>query len=727
MSDQDSEDPDLRYFEDHLDQPLTAAFRDAVNHVLEQRPAYPTQEAAFRILDNSATDSTDVDQLRAILRRAQDLVNSSRAALSASLPTPTVKVRADYLETLEETIGPKPADRTWESEWVSLRVESHRMDPGKDVDPNWSDAELETFVRNHNTLEQFLAKFRQDPMDTLVQRGWPKAAARTYSILSVCTGPIARALRDRDPCYAASTFALCHALYDGHTNELPPMLYRHIHGKFSLENTSPRWQQLLTPDDPLFCGLVSNGITVGDCDPQNFSPDGYMRRHQQGKDVKYYLEDSDIVGFVSAPADELGAHSAVLTYSGYTGAFPPKTLFRLQRIIPPGEWEAPGGINPRQRLLVVTATFMPPNRSKNDVGTGGPDGKLCASVTTLSYGSRRDFIRGLDDVTAQPVLTMEHEFSRQHTWKDKRGVEYSLQSEWAYVNGPAKSTKGCTPGTRDMGNDGKTPTSFLADINAFIRERCAARKGMRTELMELILEEVLAIRLYSGPAYQPINDFLRQVSKLSGAFRQELIQHPLLTFSETVRLICSGIQKLSAMATDEEASRPLWRAVRGELPKGFWIPDEQGMVCAVDMAFVSTSKNRQTPIEYMGDGKNVLWELAPVGQSDGALHIGADISTLSQFSAEEEMYLALRRTRTLACKLLQALMPDLPGACRPRRRSLFPPYTMLQVLEADDNSPRTRTASMNAAGAHRWDAGWETAGNPELERSFLMIKVRPRF
>ena len=202
MSSQDPEDPDLLYFEDHLDQPLTAAFSDAVNHVLVQRPAYPTQEAAFRILANSATGSTDVDQLRAIFRSAQELVNSSRAALLASLPTPTVKVRTDYLETLEETIGQKPADRTWESKWMALRFETHRLTPGKDVNPNWSDLELETYVRNHNTLEQFQAEFRQGSMDTLVQRRWPEAAARTYSILSVCTGPIARALCDRDPCYA---------------------------------------------------------------------------------------------------------------------------------------------------------------------------------------------------------------------------------------------------------------------------------------------------------------------------------------------------------------------------------------------------------------------------------------------------------------------------------------------------------------------------------------------
>ena len=63
------------------------------------------------------------------------------------------------------------------------------------------------------------------------------------------------------------------------------------------------------------------------------------------------------------------------------------------------------------------------------------------------------------------------------------------------------------------------------------------------------------------------------------------------------------------MATPEEAEEPLWRGVRGVLPNTFWVPDEQGIVCAVDMGFMSTSRNRRTPINYMaGEGmENVLW------------------------------------------------------------------------------------------------------------------------
>jgi len=123
---------------------------------------------------------------------------------------------------------------------------------------------------------------------------------------------------------------------------------------------------------------------------------------------------------------------------------------------------------------------------------------------------------------------------------------------------------------------------------------------------------------------------------------------PGLTFSATVGHLCRAIRKLAAVATEEEAKKPLLRGVRGELPRTFWVPDANNMICAVDMAFMSTSQRRETPISYLGEGNNVLWELRPAVQSDVAFHRGADISMLSQFKEEEEV--------------------------------LFPPCTMLEVI-----------------------------------------------
>ena len=105
------------------------------------------------------------------------------------------------------------------------------------------------------------------------------------------------------------------------------------------------------------------------------------------------------------------------------------------------------------------------------------------------------------------------EFSRDTMWTNWKGKSYTLRGEWAYVTGTARSKEGCTPRTRDANNVGKTPEDFLALGNKWIRARRAEGVGvlMPESHALLTLDEVLAVRLYSGPCYQPLNAFLRQV------------------------------------------------------------------------------------------------------------------------------------------------------------------------------------------------------------------------
>jgi hypothetical protein len=139
------------------------------------------------------------------------------------------------------------------------------------------------------------------------------------------------------------------------------------------------------------------------------------------------------------------------------------------------------------------------------------------------------------------------EFGRDIEWTDWADKTYSLRSEWSYVNGPAIRRTGCTPGVRDDLNEGMLPGliqcmqhslcirySLLADgactvcdtgmlpsdfvrvaNEAIIAGRAAGRGVTVLEDEDeerralLTLDEVLALRLYSGPAFQPINEFLR--------------------------------------------------------------------------------------------------------------------------------------------------------------------------------------------------------------------------
>ena len=110
------------------------------------------------------------------------------------------------------------------------------------------------------------------------------------------------------------------------------------------------------------------------------------------------------------------------------------------------------------------------------------------------------------------------------------------------------------------------------------------------------------------------------------------------------------------------------------------------MICATDCAFMSTSRIRTVPIEFMSGNENVLWELAPKAESDAGFHYGADISLLSQFSEEEEV--------------------------------LFPPCTMMVLLPG----PGVGEAQGGLDGALS-----PSKHNEDGTKSFVNVKVQPYF
>ena len=656
------------------------------------------------------------------------MVQESQFRLSKLLTAAPATSRAGHLRSLPELIGPPPR-HTWQDEWIKLKAESYRLSGQGEATPE----DDERYVREHDPIEKYkLQEGVKQDIEHLVDNGWSVSSAEVYTLLFTCADALGRALRERDPCYAASTYALSEALFaqrygaseEGEAADLQrtktgggrrvarpargtaPALYAHRDGLFSLCEREPAWNDLETPDGTGFRGLTSTALVHASCDPRYFTEKGFSVNTMQD-DHTFVLvpQNSDVVCFESAADDEHGAHSAIIT-SESSGDFPPNTLFRLKGVVNPGQWEAPGGVFPNQRLLVVTATFQPPRAGISSNDSGGS--KMCGTSVALTYNNRESFLHGLDDLIAMPALTMEGEFLRDgpsSTWKDWKGVTYTSRREWEYVNGPAKRKEGCTPGTRDAENDGKTPQQFLELMNAFIRQR--REQGHGTMLDDahayLSLDEVLAVRLYSGPAYQPINTFLRQISSLNSTFRATVSQHPSLTFAATVGHICRAIRKLAAVANDEEANAGLWRGVRGELDKAFWFPDAQGMVCAVDMAFMSTSRSRQPPIDYMdGSGPNVLWQLYPKPESDSGFHRGASIELLSQFAGEKEV--------------------------------LFPPCTMLAVKEDAKIAAAKRAGDVERVRRlesekvkHPLYGFFEVKEATENGKAFLSVDVLPTF
>ena len=124
---------------------------------------------------------------------------------------------------------------------------------------------------------------------------------------------------------------------------------------------------------------------------------------------------------------------------------------------------------------------------------------MCGSVVSLQYGSRLTYINGLGDVVDTPMLTLPMAFERDMEWTDWQGRSYTLKQEWAYGNGTAQDTPGCTAGRRDADRNGWTQDHFVAKAEDFVRSRrqAARREGREPKLSEdhafLTPEEVLSV------------------------------------------------------------------------------------------------------------------------------------------------------------------------------------------------------------------------------------------
>eukprot|EP01052_Picozoa_sp_SAG31_P005325 SAG31_NODE_232_length_19710_cov_17.109581_3_plen_429_part_00 len=277
-----------------------------------------------------------------------------------------------------------------------------------------------------------------------------------------------------------------------------------------------------------------------------------------------------------------------------------------------------------RRLLTVHATFLSPVPRDQMIRAGTPrqrlemeaaqldvdnESKFGQDVATLTYLDRTAYTCGHEELT----LGLRHELADE--WQDRAGgwvaindddgeVQHSYQDEWSYVNGAARiggiSYDGATnqDKDRDDGNSGLMPADFVARVNRHLLEKQSV-----PEL--LTLEEVLAVRLYTGPAFRPINGWLREVSVLPsappfwmkhrwGAYtaersgleaavaRRAAAMDRRSSFGATVGLLISAIRKLAAASTPAESSRPLYRGLVGVLASKFWLPDAAGLVAGTD-------------------------------------------------------------------------------------------------------------------------------------------------
>jgi hypothetical protein len=158
-----------------------------------------------------------------------------------------------------------------------------------------------------------------------------------------------------------------------------------------------------------------------------------------------------------------------------------------------------------QTLITVRPTYLLPalKRSDREGDENMVDGgsKFASDRTFLCYGDTQDAVRGTDDITSDPVLTMEQEFARNDKWQNYRGEEFSAWAEWQYVTSAKLelSDAGSGVGLRDEGHEGWSVDDFCRVVNTFIIERVPLAETVESDgNLVLTALEVLAIRLYTG-------------------------------------------------------------------------------------------------------------------------------------------------------------------------------------------------------------------------------------
>ena len=604
--------------------------------------ASPRQE---RLQQNALSRMTQLGNSLAVLR------NESHAIMERDGLKPTASNRSSFVSTLPELIGQSP-NRVWQDEWLLLNVATGKMFAalsGGPIDEAKILERASTF-----TIEEKLRNFAGEIKWKTEEQGWTLANAEAHTALTGSNGAVmADAMRAKDPKFAAATYALYTALataslMQGTRGEMPPRVYHHMTGgPSSAQSRAPKLAHIQKADAYGFKGFTCYAELPCSEDPNMFAEDGtYLPRakFKEGKPV-YEPSTSDVLCMISRPEDATGLHSVIHTWVNEWRA-PPNTLFRLLKIHEAGTWQPRPGVFPNVRCFDVTMTYL-----------ANPASIAALQKTTtfiqkipLQFADRQAYARGTHELTSSPVLTLEQEWLRNNTWRARDGSIFNSNEEWAYVKGIA----GTAPqqsgsidgefqlttfaGQRDVSNEGMSAQDFVERANDFLRKRAKAINEELSPDSFLTMDEVLSLRLYTGPAFQPLNLWLRNVGRLDAFLRVSIAQDSDITYGATVGAICSALRKLARVGTPElDGGARLWRGIGGNLADAFWLPDASGLLCITELGLMSTSTGPDTPKHYMREGMNVLWNIISAPEDEAGFHCGADVSLLSQYPAEREV------------------------------------------------------------------------------------------
>ena len=134
-----------------------------------------------------------------------------------------------------------------------------------------------------------------------------------------------------------------------------------------------------------------------------------------------------------------------------------------------------------------------------------------------------------------------------------------------------------------------------------------------TRKAKLTMEEVVALRLYTGPAFQKYNSHLRfGLSIATTGAGGAPLSHSFGTrakkerqYVTTIHAIASALKKVSRF-TELPKGGKVYRGMSGvKLPEAFEVPDAYGCRGGVELGFMSTSTDKKQALAYMDTKKSM--------------------------------------------------------------------------------------------------------------------------
>ena len=295
--------------------------------------------AECALKDQSQAASSAAPALRTVIQLAYDASHASRAVLESAVDFGPSSSRKGFLRALTELI-PRPVDHAagglggeWRAEWIALTGEWAALT---------EQSHMKTWLRHVSDIDNCTTTHAEQ-VEACVSAGWPREHAIAVWLLQSRIRALARALRERDACYAHSLYTLTAALVSAASRQpvAAQRLYANLTGKFGLTLNDDSWHRLEVPDRFGFRGLSSVALVKATCGPSSFGINagvsGFavrVTRTRPEKRVDYEVQDSPVVCFESSPPSADSLHSAIMV-GEHEGFFPPNTLFRLKAI---GAW-----------------------------------------------------------------------------------------------------------------------------------------------------------------------------------------------------------------------------------------------------------------------------------------------------------------------------------------------------------------------------------------------------